>query len=294
MQANPMRKELLDAALAGILFTLNLPDNAATRSIINKIFGKMITTIIDLAIEFDQRIATDGIQSATGWVAQKCGAPTQAFGVENIPLNGPVLMAANHPGYFDSIVLLSQSTRQDVKALVAVPYFNYIPNASTRVIYTDRSMRSNVKAVREAIRHLHSGGFLLLFPSGHNDPDPDILPGAQQCFEEWSDSVSLLLRKVPETQFVPTVISGIVAPQYIKHPLARIQPNVQYKQRVAELFQIYDQLMRYKDTPLSKPRVSYFPPLRLADLPSGTGRTNGNIGDLMQQLLTKHLQRAEG
>lgn len=295
MQANSMRAELLDAALSGILFTLNLPDNAVTRTMINKIFGKMITTIIDFAVEFDRRIAADGIQSASSWVAQKCGTPAQAFGVENIPLSGPVLMVANHPGYFDSIVLLSQFSREDIKVLVAVPYFNYIPNASTRVIYTDRSMQSNIKAIREAIKHLQAGGFLLLFPTGHNDPDPDILPGAQQRFEEWSNSVSLFLRKVPETQLVPTVISGIVSPQYLKHPIARVQPNLKYKQRVAELFQIYDQFMRHKDTPLARPRVSFTPPLQLADLNiKGVQTINGSILILMQQLLTNHQKRFAG
>jgi hypothetical protein len=295
MQAKSMRAELLDAAHYGILFTLNLPDTPTTRSIIDKIFGKMIATIIDFAVEFDQRIVSDGVQSAAKWVAHKCGTPAQVTGIENVPLTGPVLMAANHPGYFDSLVLISQFAREDVKAIVGVPYFNYIPNASTRVIYTDRSMRSNVKAVREAIKHLQSGGFLLLFPTGHNDPDPDVVPGAHQRFEEWSDSVSLFLRKVPETQLVPTVISGIVAPQYFKHLISRIQPNLQYKQRVAELFQIYSQFMRRKDTPLSRPRVSFSSPLRLADLTNETGQSiSSTIQSLMQQLLTDHMGRFAG
>lgn len=294
MQAEATRTQLQNAVLSGILFTLNLPDNTTTRAFVTKIFGKMMTTMIDLAVEFDQRIEVDGIQSATKWVAEMCGTPTQAFGVENIPLDGPVLMAANHPGYFDSTVLFSQFSRQDIKALVAVSYFNYLPHAKPHVIYTDNTLRGNVKAVRESIKHLQDGGLLLLFPTGLSDPDPDINPEETDQFDAWSESISLLLRKVPSTQLVLTMISGIVSKQYLNHPIARIQPNPRYRQRVAEFFQIYDQFMRRQDTPLGRPRVSFSSPLRLPDLTNNFGESvQDSIRILMQQLLAAHVLRLE-
>jgi hypothetical protein len=292
MQSELLRSELINAAHVGILFSLNLPDNKFTRALVNRFFGKMIGTVIDFGVEFDRRIVSHGIQNACRWASQKCGTPVEAAGQEHIPADGPLLLAANHPGYFDSIALLSQVPREDVKALVAVTYFNFLPNAAPNLIYTDRSMRSNIRAVRKAIEHLKSGGALLLFPTGHNDPDPAVLPGATQRFEEWSDSVSLLLRKVPETHLVLSAISGIVAPGYLKHPISRIQPNLQYRQRVAELFQIFDQFTRRADTPLANPRISFAPPLRLADIPSGPDQQiNGHIVSLAQELLADHIHQ---
>ena len=32
--------------------------------------------------------------------------------------------------------------------------------------------------VRDVARHLRAGGAVLTFPAGHNEPDPDVHPGA--------------------------------------------------------------------------------------------------------------------
>jgi hypothetical protein len=283
------RAELINAAHVGVLFSLNLSDNRFTRSLVDRIFGKMINAVIDFGIEFNRRIGTDGIQYGCRWASERCGAPVHSTGQENIPPKGPLLLAANHPGYFDSVALLSQVPRDDVKVIVAVTYFNFLPNAVPYLIYTDRSPRANIRAVREAIKHLKNGGALLLFPTGHNDPDPDVLPGAQQRYDQWSDSVSLLMRKIPDTRLVLTAISGIVARGYLKHPLARIQPNVQFKQRVAELFQIFDQFTRRRDTPLASPRLTFAPPLTLPDLgETEEGGINQQIIDRARRLLLRH------
>lgn len=291
MQPDILRAELVDAAQFGVLFSLNVPDNRFTRSLVDKFFGRMISTGIDFGVEFNQRIALEGIQRACRWASERCGAPVQSAGQEQIPTEGPLLLAANHPGYFDSLAILSQVPREDVKALVAVTYFNFLPNAAPHLIYTDRSMGSNIKAVRAAVQHLKRGGALLIFPTGHNDPDPDVLPGASQRYELWSDSVSLLMRKVPETRLVLIAVSGIVAPSYLRHPLARLQPNPQYRQRVAELFQIYDQFTRRADTPLGKPRVTFASPLEFADIaPQSGSHRDKHIASLARQLLLQHLK----
>jgi hypothetical protein len=176
--------------------------------------------------------------------------------------------------------------------LVAVTYFNFLPHAAPHLIYTDRSPRQNVRAVRAAIKHLQAGGMLLLFPTGHNDPDPDVLPGAPQRYEEWSDSVSLLLRKVPETQLLLSAISGIVSPDYLNHPIARIQPNLRYRQRVAELFQIFHQFTRKADTPLARPRVTFASPVTLEELGEASKESlNDNIANMARLLLEDHIRR---
>ena len=180
-----------------------------------------------------------------------------------------------------------------MKALVAVQYFHQLPHAKPHLIYTDRSMGSSIRAVREAIKHLQSGGMLLLFPTGHNDPDPDVQPEADLGFTKWSSSVSLFLRKVPETQLLLSVISGIVAPQYLNHPLARIQPNRRFQQRVAELFQMYAQFLRYPKIPLGKPRVSFAKPIRWEELSNAASQSvEEHILFLTQQLLASHMAQA--
>jgi hypothetical protein len=290
MQTEQTHNKLFNLAQDGVLLSLNLPNTALTRALVKKFFGKMISTIIDFGVEFDQRILTDGIQNGAVWAAEKCGTPVKSYGTLNIPSEGPVLIAANHPGFFDSVALITQIPREDIKVILAVQYFHQLPNMRPHLIYTDRSMGGNISVIRAAIKHLQSGGLLLLFPTGHIDPDPDTQPGDEQPFEEWSASVSLFLRKVPKTQLLLSVISGILAPQYLKHPIARIQPNPRFQKRVAELFQMYAQFMRYPDTPLAKPRVSFAKPIQWQELSSTADQSvDQHIQFLAHQLLESHM-----
>ncbi len=55
-------------------------------------------------------------------------------------------------------------------------------------------------AARSGIRHLQNGGALLLFGTGLIDPDPAVYPGAEKEIENWSPSIDLFLRHVPECE----------------------------------------------------------------------------------------------
>ena len=93
--------------------------------------------------------------------------------LERIPKKGPVVVVANHPfGAVDGIVLaeLLARVRPDVKVMG-----NYllgrIPQLKDLFIFVDPfggegAARSNVGAMRQAVKWLESGGLLMVFPAG--------------------------------------------------------------------------------------------------------------------------------
>lgn len=292
MQQTELKQQLYHTALTGILFSLNIPDAKLTRWMMERLVGRWLSSVLDVALEFDRQIKDVSLTSACGWISEKCGNPVRVHGAENIPTEGPVLLASNHPGYFEGMAITAQLPRQDLKVLVGgIPYFSNLPNMKKLVMYTDRSTERNIVALRKAIQHLHSGGAVLIFPTGHADPDPDYMEGAHQRFEDWSESLTLMMNRVPETRLVPVVVSGIIQPQFLNHPLARRQSELVPRMRVAGFFQIYNQFRSEDRPPLSHPRVTFGEPIDGTTLAQqgGKKRRMSLIIKNARALLEKHM-----
>ena len=79
---------------------------------------------------------------------------------------------------------------------------------------------------------------MLTFPAGKIEPDPAVLPGASAAFEEWTDSIGLFARLVPETQVVPVLVSGVFSPRALASPLARLRRRQEDRERFAAMLQV--------------------------------------------------------
>jgi len=292
MPDDPLKEQLYRTAIDGVLFSLNVPNTGLTRRMVTLVIGRFLSNILDVALEFDRMIVDESLTSACAWISSKCGQPIKVNWAERIPATGPVLLAANHPGYFEGMAIAAQMPRQDLKVLVGgIPYFSHLPNMKKLIIYTDRSTEKNIQGLRKVIDHLRSGGIVLIFPTGHADPDPDYMQGAFRRFEDWSESIALILRRVPETRLVPVVVSGILEPQFLNHPLARRQKDMVPMQRVAGFFQIYAQFKSPNRPPMSHPRVTFGEPIGGQVLAEWGGKKDAmsHIINLSRDLLTEHM-----
>jgi hypothetical protein len=275
MTSTNLRKDLYNVATRGVRFSLKLPNNQFTGWLIDRFFGGFFTGVIDAAVTFDEMIAEKSLKEACGWISSICGTAPQVHGVENLPGDGPLLLVSNHPGYFEGMLTISFLQRDDFRLVVSgVPYFNQLPNASKYIFYTDHSEGENVNALRKAVAHLRDGGTFMIYPTGQADPDPDAMPGSSERLDDWSESVALMLRRVPETRLVPIIVSGIVNPRFLRHPLALIQRERRPRIRVAELFQMYQQFGKSDRPPLSNPRISFGPAISGTELIEQVGRRN--------------------
>lgn len=294
MTSSDLHTELYKVGMQGVRFSLSLPDTTLVNRVIHRIFGSFLTGVIDAAVTFDEMIAERSVNEACAWISSVCGEPPEVVGVENIPAEGPVLLVSNHPGYFEGMLLIGQMPREDIRIVAAgVPYFKKLPHARPHFFYTDHSEGENVAALRKAVSHLKEGGAFMIFPTGQADPDPDAMAGSSQRLEDWSESVALMLRRVPETKLVPAVVSGIVKPGFLRHPLALIQKSRRPRIRVAELLQMYRQFGTRDHPPISRPRLTIGEPVSGEELIAQVGRRK-IMADVVRReraLLGDHMSR---
>jgi putative hemolysin len=116
-----------------------------------------------------------------------------------IPATGPVVAVANHPyGMLDGAILtvLLTRVRPDVKVLTNLLLAD-IPELEQHCIFvdpfqTDRSIDANRRALAQALRWLHQGGMLAVFPAG--EVSHWQMPAAQIADPEWNAAAVRLMR----------------------------------------------------------------------------------------------------
>ncbi|MEZ0396126.1 MAG: 1-acyl-sn-glycerol-3-phosphate acyltransferase [Anaerolineales bacterium] len=285
-------RTLGDSLIYEILNALGLPKTPRLHRLFRPLFGQAVDRLSAIGVAADRMIATRGFPAAAAWMASHWVRAVDTRGSETIPAEGPLLMVANHPGAYDILVLPSRLGRRDVHILSSdIPFLKSLPNASQHLIFLSQQIQERMAAAREAIRRLQSGAALLLFGSGLIDPDPAVYPNAEQRIEAWSPSIDLFLRQVPQAQVLLAIISGVIAPEWARHPLTRLRRLDWHRQRLAEFGQIIQQLFRPGQLYL-QPRLSFAPPVSVETL----RRESGGEGVLPaviargKALLAEHLK----
>lgn len=150
--------------------------------------------------------------------------------LDNIPAEGATVIVANHPlGCVEGVILAEMllSVRSDVQIL-ANHYLKTVPELDALFIGVDvfessNAVRSNMRALRSANRHLADGGLLLIFPAGEVS---QLVDHKKRKLEdkEWSRSVCSLIRK-NRAVTVPMFINGQNSKRFYMagkiHPLLR-------------------------------------------------------------------------
>lgn len=89
-------------------------------------------------------------------------------GVENLPAQGPFIIAANHPSYFDPVLLSLASNRFirffALQEVIDVPVIGWIAREFGALPVTPET--GSEETVQKAVRILRRGGILGIFPEG--------------------------------------------------------------------------------------------------------------------------------
>ena len=242
-----------------------------------------------IALHFDQTIGNAGLGLAFGELMAWAVKGAQVHGADTIPDSGPLLILSNHPGAYDVPLTAMGLPRDDLKIITSTaPLIQSLPHFHERVIEVTREAPDGMRGVRQAIRHLQSGGSLLILPTGIVDPDPDLLPGARQALASWSPSIELILRKAPQTQVVAAIVSGVLSPVWLRSPLVKVQPEIWRQRKLAEILQIMQQII-LPGSLLAAPRVTFAPPVTLVDLASDGASVHAQLVQRAQDLLALHM-----
>lgn len=237
-----------------------LPQTDGAKRWIRLVFGRAARAAAEVGIGLDRATAEGGLPGGARWVLPRFVKSHHSRGSENIPANGPLVIASNHPANVDSIVISAHVNRPDYKAIIGdIPFFENLPHVSEHAIYAPdpKDVMGRMQAVRESIRHLKSGGALLIFPRGGIEADPDFMPDPDGEFHHWSRSLEIFLKRVPGLQVLVTIASGVISPKAFHHPITWFRKHRPDKQRLAFLYQLARQFLTGRETFGLTPRVTF-------------------------------------
>jgi len=271
-----------------IFFALGFSREGLMRRAFGWLFRKPTGHFGRIVAKMEDAIAQGGLPQGARAILGDFALTSIARGQEHFPAQGPVLVVSNHIGAYDPIAIACHIPRQDLTFMVSdVPFLRSLPNARQHYIFVPTDAVGRMAALREGIQHLQRGGVLLVYAHGEVEPDPQLMPeGAMHAITEWSPSIEIMLRKVPEARLLVVIASGMILPIYLTHPVARLRRQPFQRQKLAETLQILSQMANPGKAPVSM-HVSFSQPLSAADL--GEGRLMPAVIAAGQALLAEHM-----
>ena len=263
--ARPERVEVLTRMCAEeLLEAFGLGSGTRTLDLLARVPAERLARQV---ATYDEIVGESGLAAGGGWALGRMARGVKVEGRGNVPVEGPVLITANHPGLADSLALFTTVPREDLRVVAAEkPFLAALPNTSRYLIPVSESSSERLGAVRTAARHLKRGGAVLTFPGGRIEPDPAVLPGARDALERWSESLDLFARLVPDLTVVPAVVSGVLSPTALRNPLIFVRRRRRDREWLAATLQMLTPALRNVTT-----RVVFGEPVRAEEV------TNGNV-----------------
>lgn len=272
---------------------LGLSPDTRLQHLFRPVIGPPVRRFAQLAADFDRTVAESGFLEAIRGVLPRFVSGLEVAGQSHLPTSGPLLVVANHPGGADALAVAASLPRNDLKLVVsALPFIRELPNSARHLIYTARlDTHQRMEVVRSAIRHLREGGALLIFPRGVVEPDPEVLPGASESLADWSPSLGIIARSVPQLEIVTAIVSGVLSRTSLRNPIAKLRKEPRERQKLAEILQLIQQML-FPRRMVVNARLSFGSPLSAAELYDQDARSiTQQVVDRARKLLDDHLGR---
>ena len=284
-QVQLLRERITDEAF----LALGMPKNGLLRRNLGWLLRLPTQRFANIFSSADQAARDSGLQGAGQELLKNLSVQVHTRGLEHLPPEGPLIVASNHPGAYDSAALAASIPRPDVKIIVyEIPFYHALECIQPHMIFVSPNPDLRMSALRAAIEHLRAGGALIQFGTGRIDPDPLVQAGSAENLQNWSPSLEIMLRKVPETQLTLAMVSGVLMERFARHPLTYLRKHPIDRRRVAEFTQVIWQLITGKEPDVS-PRISFAPPIATAQLQSeSSGRWMESIIARARTLLAEH------
>ncbi len=217
-------------------------------------------------IAFDRMVAQMGLREASASALLEFCGGLEIVDQGHLPQEGPLLVLANHPGMSDTLALFASLPRPDLRIVGAErPFLKALPNIDRRLIYVPEDPARRMGVVRQVTGHLRQGGAILTFPAGQIEPDPACMPGAVESLQGWSNSLEVFARLAPQARVVVAIVSGVIWPPSLRHPLTRLRRRPKDRERLAAALQLLAITLRPGLRP-GPVRVAFSPSICAGDL----------------------------
>ncbi|NUQ79201.1 MAG: 1-acyl-sn-glycerol-3-phosphate acyltransferase [Polyangiaceae bacterium] len=169
----------------------------------------------------DRRVREAGLSSAADETLRALGVRWEIAGSSEIPLKGPLLIVANHPGAYDALSLMASIGRSDLAIIAADrPFLRALAGLRPHLLFIplepgNARTEARAAAMRRAIRHLGEGGALLHFPAGQIEPDPAFLKPGEEPLAEWQPGTSAFVRATASKggRVMAAIVAGVHSPR---------------------------------------------------------------------------------
>jgi 1-acyl-sn-glycerol-3-phosphate acyltransferase len=270
-----------------VILAMGLPTESWAGRALQRVLCRATSRFCEICTVADHLVEVAGIQAAARWLLSNLVKDFKARGTQNVPSSGPVIIASNHPGTVDSVTLAASAGRADLKIIASgVPFLRNLSNIGHHLILLPRQgLQERMMAARAAITHLKNGGALLLFARGSIDPDPAFMQHADEELGRWSRSLETFLHSVPSTQVVTSIVSHVLDPAYMHHPLTWLRRRRADRQRLAMMIQVIQQMLGKRVDIV--PHVSFGEMIAVDD--SSANRRLESIVQSASALLSSHM-----
>jgi len=281
--AGVYREQIIDE----VCYALGVGRSGAMRRLLGPLFRLPAGRIGGIAARADSEAGRSGLSGGCRRILADFNLTVPSRGAELIPADGPLLLVSNHPGALDSIAILSSIPRKDVSVLISdVPFTRALPAAGRHFIFVPLRTGGRSPALRVSIDHLRKGGALLLFAHGDVEPDPEVSPGAAEAIQNWSRSIEIMLREVPECRLQVAIASGVLMRRFLRSPFVKIRKDPARRQKLAEVLQLCQQMV-FPRSVRTNVHISFSKPASGADL--GGEKLMPSVIRIARELLEDHL-----
>jgi hypothetical protein len=152
----PGVEELCRDIIDEILLAAGIPAHGWLRKLLEPILWLPAARFARLAARFDEAVGRSGFCEAARMILPEFVTGFEAKGAEQIPISGPVLIASNHPGAYDALVVAGSVPRSDLRFVVSgVPFTQALPNAAQIFIFATPDPHERMAVIRTCIHHLN-------------------------------------------------------------------------------------------------------------------------------------------
>lgn len=277
--------ELSKAIVDEIITATGISKNRFTRTFFWLLFHKITNHLADLLTQFGQIVESEGLPEGSKWLQMNFCRSMRTRGSENIPKQGPLMVITNHPGAYDGLVVFSNLRRNDILWIAHdIPGIRLIKKVQKHILYASvKDHSEHFLVMRQAIRHLNSGGTLVYFASGGRDPDPAVYAGAETAIDHWLGTFETFFKRVPGLKIQSAVVSHVISPVWVNHPVTRLRRDEYWKMILSEFGQVIFQLANPGKLMLS-PAISFGEPFTEVEIRQEAG------GESLQQAIIKRAQ----
>jgi 1-acyl-sn-glycerol-3-phosphate acyltransferase len=290
MNPSPEREQAVlyrDKIINEICYTLGLSRNGLMRRLLGPLFRYPASRLGRIAARADHEVGISGLSGGARRILPDLSLQPSVRGADAIPAAGPLLIVSNHPGGFDSIAILSCIPRKDLKVVLSdVPFTRAFSAARRYFIYVPPDVAGSTATLRASIDHLKNGGALLTFPYGDVEPDPELSGGSAESFQDWSRSIEIMLREVPNAWLQVAIISGVQMSKLMRSPILKIRKTAPRRQKLAEVLQIIRQII-FPPRVRTNVHVSFAKPIKASEL--AKGKLMPSVITITRRLLDDHM-----